>query len=177
MHFYTGGASIIPANTFYMEAALTTPKSPHGILKPDAALQPLTIFTGKWKVTGKNFMAAPGTPGTPVKGTVDYEWMPGEFFLVCHWDRQAGNTKHKGIGIIGCHPEQPELYTTNYDNLGYTRVYKITHENNTWKISGEYERATIIFAEDKKSFTENWEISEDAWNWKPLCELKAVTAL
>jgi len=149
--------------------------SHHGQIKPDPALRRLTVFTGKWKMEGKNFAAVPGTPDMPVKGTVTYEWMAGQFFLVFHWDRNSGSSKHTGMGVIGYDHEYDGLNTTNYDNLGYMRRYKIMHENNTWKFSGEYERATIVFAGDNKSFTERWEISADGWNWKPLCELKATT--
>ena len=151
-------------------------KSPHRQVFPGTVLQQLTVFTGKWKVSGKNFDASPNAPGIPVQGTILYEWMAGKFFLVFHWDRSFSSSKHTGMGIIGYDSEHEELCTTNYDNLGYLRRYRIIHENNNWKFSGEYERAVIEFADDKKSFTETWELSDDGWNWKPMCQLTATTA-
>ena len=177
LFFYPGYAIVQVNSKFPVMKVIpaTETDNPHRPLTPDPALQQLTVFTGKWKVEGKNFASAPREPGMPVKGTVVYEWMAGQFFLVFRWERNIGSFKHTGMGVIGYDTGDHGLNTTNYDNLGYRHRYKIMHENNAWKFSGEYERAAIVFSGDNKSSTETWEISADGWSWKPLCELKATT--
>ena len=63
---------------------------------------------------------------------------------------------------------------TTSNNLGYERRYRIELDDHTWKFLGRWERVTITFSPDGRSFRETWEVTEDGSKWKPLCDLQAT---
>lgn len=141
--------------------------------QPSAALKMLQPFIGNWHVEGQNFESAPHAPNAPVSGREMYEWLPGNFYMIGRWDHLFDGNGHKGIAILGCDTNNDQLFTRNFDNLGYERKYELTLNSNTWTYNGAAERATREFSEDEKSFTERWEILNDG-QWEALCELKGV---
>lgn len=143
-------------------------------MEPAKELEQLIMFAGSWTVEGENLAGAPIGADTRLIGNVTYEWLPGNYFMVCRWNRHFGDATHIGIGVIGYKPDTNEFSTDNYDNLGDARTYTITAEQRTWKFTGDNERATMKFSEDGKTFSEYWEISKDGIIWHPLCDMKGT---
>jgi len=132
----------------------------------------LDLLAGRWRLKGKNLQAA-SEAGTAVTGEILYEWLPGNFFMSCKWDRHFENGKYQGIGIIGFDEQAKKLYTNYYDNLGFARRYEISYANRVFKFRSDKARAVIRFSSDGYSYTEDWEaLNEDGW--QPLCHLAAV---
>ena len=136
----------------------------------------LDVFVGTWIVEGQNKEGAPVAPGAQVSGKETYEWLPGEYYLVYRWDRCFGSDQHTGIGIIGYDDSSQTYASHNFDNLGYSRTYQVHIADGSWTLTGERERARLVFSDDGNVMTANWEISGDGFDWTPLCELKAIKA-
>jgi hypothetical protein len=140
--------------------------------QPFEELKKLEVFAGKWLVEGQNLSGAPISPNSDIAGVQTYDWLPGNFFLVGKWDRQFNDAEHIGIGMFGFDIEKQELFLTNYDNFGTVSKYEVFSYRHIWKLTGEKERATIIFSADGQTFIEDWEIRNN-YNWQPLCSLKS----
>lgn len=146
-------------------------EDPHEKREPGAEHRKLDLFVGRWRVEGFNAGQAPDAPDTKVSGEESYEWLPGRFFLLTHFDRGfTGGGRHIGTGLIGV-GERGTYASDSFDNLGYHRTYKLSVEDRVWTYSGGHERAQLTFAKDGKSFHVKWELSKDGKAWQPLCEL------
>lgn len=131
----------------------------------------LSVFAGGWHAEGHSW-----GPSGEVEMVADetWEWLPGGFFLTCHFSSRAGETEHKGSGYLAYDMERGTHICRMIDNLGYDRLYTLSPNGRVWTFRGERERATYAFAEDDRSIDIRWEFTEDGLDWKPLCELKAV---
>jgi hypothetical protein len=138
-----------------------------------ARLEP---FIGRWRIEGRNAAAAPMGSSDRVTGEVSYEWLPGRFFVLCRWDRLFGADRqhHTGFGVIGHEPDEASYFVHNFDNLGYARRYRLDLRDRTWTFAGPWERASLAFSADGRSFTERWEVAADGNKWQSLCELTAT---
>jgi hypothetical protein len=137
----------------------------------------LDVFTGTWSVEGQNFGAAPDASNSKVSGEERYEWMPGNFFLVSHFDRQfTDGGRHTGMGVLKYDATIDAYSLHAFDNLGFARRYAVSVSGNQWKIAGDHERAEIDFSDDGRTMKAFWEIATDGSTWRPLCELTATKA-
>ena len=134
----------------------------------------LDIFLGRWSIEGQNSENAPGASGARIIGEELYDWLPGNFFLSYHWVHRMEDHSHKGVGILGYNVESAEYFAHNYDNMGYVRHYHVHVEADTWTVSGDYERARIVFSIDGRNMRVNWEILKQGKSWMPLCEWNAI---
>jgi hypothetical protein len=96
---------------------------------PSPDLAPLSQLIGTWQITG-------GTTGT-----VTYEWMEGQFFLMQHVELEQYGQLTKGIEIIGhLRPfgEAPSEHIKSryYDNHGNTLDYTYEMVGSTLTIWG-----------------------------------------
>lgn len=130
----------------------------------------LEIFTGTWKVTGKNFTVAPGRQEAPLHGEDEYRWMDGHFFITDTWKHLSKGNDHTGFSVLGYDQEKKQFFIRNFDNLGFERRYVLHREGNTWKFTGSNERAVRQFNHDRNAYTEQWEMFNGE-SWIPLCEM------
>jgi len=84
-------------------------------------------LVGTWKVSGG------------AQGTITYEWMEGDFFLIQHVDLEQYGQKIKGIEIIGhLQPsgEAPseDIKSRFYDSMGNTLDYVYELDGDTLTI-------------------------------------------
>lgn len=137
-------------------------------------LEALKIFIGKWKIGGNNFSSVQDDAGTPVNGEDHYEWIEGNFFIIGRWQHLTGGKgDHLGVSILGYDTEAEQYFTRNFDNLGFEREYILTPDGNTWKFSGEKERAIRKFSNDGNAYNEHWEVRSTQGRWIPLCIMSA----
>ena len=132
----------------------------------------LDAFAGSWKVTGTNLGGAPNAPNSTVTGEERYEWMPGNFFLVSHFDHRFGDGgQHTGMSVYR-YDATTRCYSTHaFDNLGFARRYAVSVDGQRWTYSGDHERATIEFSTDGRTMSVYWELAADGSTWQPLCQL------
>jgi hypothetical protein len=113
-----------------------------------------------------------------VSGEERYEWMPGNFFLVSHFDRHfSDGTRHTGMGVFKYDATTRAYSLHAFDNLGFARRYAVTVDGNRWKYAGDHERAEIVFGADGRSMQITWEIAKDGSAWRPLCDLTATKTM
>ena len=145
--------------------------------KPSSAHKRLEVFLGTWKADG---IAAPNSPSPGRMRTEDtYEWLPGAgFFLVQRGHLQINDEKPtQHIWILGYDAPNDTYFVNAFDGIGDYRIYRLSLHERTWMYSGEYERGTLTFGEDGRSFRAFWEQTKDGSNWEPLCDIKAVNVI
>ena len=137
----------------------------------------LDLFVGKWHAEGDSYadgQSRANPHGSAAKWTSDetYEWLPGEFFLVHHWDARIDNAEFKGIEVIGYDHGHHE-YVAQFENHGFARTYLAHPLDNVWTFAGETERAKVAFNSAGDTMEINWEWKPDGENWMPLCDRRA----
>ena len=177
-----GGAIEVRPIAQINDAEAMSPRSSHTVSDETTEETPnvgpahrrLDAFAGRWSVTGRNLDGAPTAAGSQVTGEERYEWMPGNFFLVSHFDRQfTDGSRHTGMGVFRYDAATDAYFLHAFDNLGYARKYAVRAHNHHWKITGDRERAEIGFSDDGRTMRTYWEVAKDG-AWHPLCELTAT---
>ena len=138
--------------------------------KPGPEHSRLDVFLGTWKAEGT---AAPGSPSPGRMRTEDtYEWFPGSFFMVQSGTLQINDEKPAPhMWILGYDAPNECYFVHAFDSLGDFRVYRLTVRDRTWTYVGEWERATLTFSEDGRSYTAHWEQTKDGSQWQVLCDI------
>jgi hypothetical protein len=95
--------------------------------KPNPDLQALDRLVGTWKVAGG------------AEGTVAYEWLEGNFFLLQHVDLEQYGQRIKGIEVIGhLKPFEAaaseDIKSRYYDSMGNTLDYVYELDGDTLTI-------------------------------------------
>jgi hypothetical protein len=106
--------------------------------------------------------------------TERYDWVPGQFFIEYHFDRQIGQNTHRGTGLIGYDPSRGGYFAYFVDNAGYARSYDLEIDGSQWKFSGRWERATLTF--EPRRMRAHWEHSQDGASWQTLCDFSGERA-
>ena len=140
--------------------------------EPASELQALEKFMGSWEIKGRNLDAAPVAPNTAINGNVFFQYMPGHFFVTSNWNRKYRFKSHIGMSVIGFDRKKNRYFMEKFDNLGNRREYDLTHDEDSWHISGDTERAEIRF-DDDHTYSERWEVKKSG-HWKPVCEMKVM---
>lgn len=128
------------------------------------AQERLRACIGDWRASGEL------DAGGEMRCLESYSWVPGEFFIEYHFDRDVGGSQHAGAGLIGYDEARGEYFAFVVDNMGYARTYEVTIEGATWTFIGKWERATITFEPSRNRMKAHWEHSTDGREWKLLCE-------
>lgn len=135
----------------------------------------LSPFVGQWTVSGENGEGAIAAPNAPVNGEESYVFLPGGFFLLGHWDRRIGTDgRHIGMTTIRYDAATDAYLAYNVDNLGFARTYHVAPRDDVWSFVGDWERATMRFADNGNTMTIDWEVTQDGATWRPLCHLVAT---
>jgi hypothetical protein len=123
------------------------------ITEPSDAMVALDRLVGTWTVTGG------------AEGTVRYEWMPGQFFMLQHVELTQYGQRMTGLEVIGHlrpfgEPSSEEICSRYYDSDGNTfdYVYELSGDTLTiWagsKGSPAYYRGE--FSADGQTVTGDW---------------------
>jgi hypothetical protein len=122
---------------------------------PNPDLKNLQRLVGKWEMSGD------------VRGTVDYEWMEGGFFLIQRVDLEQYGQRIKGIEIIG--HERPfgsepseEIKSRFYSNTGDTLDYVYELQGDTLTIWGGEKGSQAYY---RGTFSDDGEILGGAWHY------------
>ncbi len=118
--------------------------------EPQPALRQLDRLEGEWDVTG-SFLT----------GTVSFQWMEGEFYLIQRVDAEAGGRTIRGIEYIGFDEDTQTLRSHYMDIHGANFTY-------TWELDGDTLRTWFgekdsnnffvgRFAPDGSSYSGDWQ--------------------
>lgn len=143
--------------------AITVPESPRGMsrvmARPSAAHQRLIVFVGAWK-TGRD-------------GTCIGEWMPGERAVILRWNACPGDAGPRDLWVMT--PDaRPHTYALHrFDEAGRAFGYQAEVEGDTWRVTGQNHRGTIVFADGGNTMTQQWEVRQGG-SWVAVRELRAA---
>jgi len=147
---------------------------PHAARVPNDLHRRLEAFIGRWSVSGRNADSAPVAPNSPIRGENHFEWLPGQFFVIGRFRHDNGEGTHSGASLMGVEESGGGLFAHNFDNLGYERRYALSLQDGVWRFTGQFERATLVFGQDGRSYEERWELSKDGQTFTALCEMHAT---
>ena len=142
------------------------------------ALEPLV---GEWKLVA----TFKDMPPADIGARVNFEWLPGEQFLIERWEVPMPEAPD-GIAIIGPDPEREGNYLQHYfDSRGVARVYKMSFANGVWKLWRDEadfspldfgQRYTGTVSNDGKTIAGAWQICNDGKTWEHDFDLTYIKA-
>jgi hypothetical protein len=134
-------------------------------------IERLAVFVGEWSLVAEFKDVPPADLGARVV----FEWMPGERFLVQHWEIPIPEAPD-GIAIIGADPESEGNYLQHYfDSRGVARIYRMSFIDGVWKLwrdSPDFsplnfsQRYTGTFTDEHRTISGSWEICHDGTTWE-----------
>jgi hypothetical protein len=134
------------------------------------AVKRLEPLIGEWSIEAAFPGASPGGP----QGTVTFEWMSGERFLIERWQVPHPDAPD-GIAIIGFDEGRGTLLQHYFDSRGVARVYEMSFGDGVWKLersSADFspldfsQRYTGTFGDDGTTIGGRWEICHDGSTWE-----------
>ena len=139
---------ILVAFIFMHACAVWAGQPASSLSKPNPELKKQDFFVGNWTLTGETKPSAFGPGGQKFQSTARFQWMPGEFFLVCN---SYSGGKWAELTVTGYDPDEKVFTRTSFNAAGKTEVWKGTADDNTWtwttkeKVDGKpvTERVTI----------------------------------
>jgi Protein of unknown function (DUF1579) len=140
----------------------------------------LEVFLGDWKAEGQSFggprQDAANPRGRPVRWTSRHSarWHTGGFFLIQDEHAEVDGP-FDTLSIMGWDDDTGSYFARTFENHGFYRHYEVTLAGKVWTVSGESERAHIVFSNDCNRQTIAWEWRPNG-AWLPLCERVATRA-
>ena len=148
-------------------------------LIPSAELQLLNVFVGKWHTEGLSYGSGQSKENpydSPVRwsGEESYEWLPGGFFLVNHFDAKIGNTAISGIETVGYDAVSQSYPSQLFDSYGRILSGQRSIRDGVWSSSiGTEYRTTYAFRNEGNTLASRWEWL-DGDDWFVLADLEGT---
>lgn len=163
-------------------AVASQTQAPAPAAKPGPELRKFDMFSGTWNIEGQA-QASVFAPAGKQTSVETYEWMPGGFFMVHHWDAKQGSAEFKGMEVLG-YDTRNKVYTSKlFDSAGDAGSWKAMLQGNTWAWTGEtdavgksvHERCTLTTT-PPNTYAQKCEVSTDGVKWLPNFDQKATRA-
>ena len=140
-----------------MEEDKTKVQAPLQPVRPDLALRRLEKLVGKWELRGRTL----DTDEDNITGWVNFEWLPGRFFLEARGKIDSMGSKVQSLEILSYDPETDIFPANVYSNLdGNIVPYYWDVRDNTvthWTKGSQY---TGEFSEDGNTLAGGWRPQE-----------------
>jgi hypothetical protein len=134
-------------------------------VKPNPALQPLSILVGVWNTTGTH----PMVPGKTFHGRTSFAWIEDGAYLIMHSQIDEPEIP-SGIAIFGGDDATGEFSMLYFDERGVSRRYEVSMADNVWKwwrnAPGFSQRFTGAISPDGRTIVGRGELSRDGMNWE-----------
>jgi Protein of unknown function (DUF1579) len=159
-------------------AIATKVQFPQPPLTPSAEHQLLNAFVGKWHLEGLSYGSGqskenPYDSSVRWSGEESYEWLPGGFFLVNHFNAQIGDAAINGMEIIGYDAASQTYPSSLFDNYGRIYLGQRIIRDGVWTYTVEDYRTTYVLSNDGNTMTTHWDWLSGA-DWLCLAELKGT---
>ncbi len=160
----------LEAKNMSRKATATKPPSLQPSLTPSAELQLLNVFVGKWPTDGLSYGLGqshenPYDSSVRWLGEETYEWLPGGFFLIRHFNGQIGDLPISGVETIGYDAASKTYPSQVFDNYGRIHLGQRRFHDGTWSYIGAEYRATYAFRNDGNHMATHWEwLCENDWS-------------
>lgn len=139
-------------------------------LKPNPALQQLSVLVGTWRTVGTH----PLVPGVTFHGRTAFGWMAGGAFLVMQSEIDEPDIP-SAIAVFGTDDTTGECSMLYFDERGVSRRYEVTfHDNvlNWWRNAPEFsQRCATTIAPDERTMVSRGQYSRNGAPWEPDLEL------
>ncbi len=138
-------------------------------LTPSAEHQLLNVFVGKWHLEGLSYGSGqskenPYDSSVRWVGSETYEWLPGGFFLVSHFNAQIGDAAINGMEMIGYDAANQTYPSQLFDNYGRILSGQRSICDGVWSYTGTEYRTTYVFRNDGQTMTTHWDcLHGDDW--------------
>ena len=128
-----------------------------------AALDPLV---GIWRTSGAVLDEA-GNPVMGISGTDEYEWMPGNAWLIHRVDVMIGSDRTRAWEFVGDYDQERGcLIARAFDSSGAFDTMTVElFPDGAWRLTGEGIRSTLWPAADRSGMTAKWERALDDGTW------------
>ena len=159
-----------------MAESTSTMPEVEGSPKPGPQHKHLQVFVGKW-ITEAAPLPLSNSPPLDVTAVDEYEWLPGEFFLLHRVTSRHGENEIHGTEIIG-YDEQSGTYPMYFfDHKGTTTVSQLSrNDDGSWAITAESQRSTIVFEEEGNAFSAAWERKSNGSDWEHWMDVRLFKA-
>ena len=128
----------------------------------DPALQSFATLVGTWATQGTH----PQFDGV-VTGSVTFEWLEGERFLIQHVHTEA-DAFPDSISVIGAPEAGDGLVMEYFDSRGVRRTYNVSLEDGVlriWRENPEFaQRFAATLGDDR--FEGQWQLARSPGEWR-----------
>ena len=157
-----------------MNRAIMSEQVPKRVERHDA----LNVFLGEWKAEGISYGGTdqsgdPKAHGEPWLSTHIARWHTGSFFMLQDERATIAGKTFDTLSIMGVDPESGQYFARTFENHGYYRHYELAVDDHVWTLSGDAERARMVFKDGNRTQVISWEWKRDG-KWLPLCDRTAV---
>ena len=128
----------------------------------------LKVFLGDWSAEGTAYGA--DQKGEPWRSVHSAVWHSGGFFIV---QNGRANGPFDTMSFLGWDADRSTYFSWSIENHGFAREYLVTVDGDVWTFTGDQERATITFGDDRRTQTHHWEFRPDG-EWITLCHRVAT---
>ena len=126
-------------------------------VKPDPALKRLDILVGRWELKGRTL----DTSEDNITGWVNFEWLPGGFFLEARGEIDFMGTKVQSLEILGYDPETHIFPANVYSDMdGKVTQYYWDIQGDTVTHWTEGSKYTGPLSEDGNTLSGGWRPQE-----------------
>ncbi len=126
------------------------------------ALEP---FIGHWDTEAKLCDAPEGKQASIVATDV-YEWLPGGYFVLHHWDVNLPRGRGQGIEVIGATDTRGTFFMHAYDSDGVVGEMTGRVDGDEWRYTSESLRFAGRFSDGGTVFSGLWE-QRPGDEWEP----------
>jgi Protein of unknown function (DUF1579) len=143
---------------FSVAAARRTGMSESTLPQPDAALERLDRFVGRWSMEGHLV----GSDETTITGETSFRWLPGGFFLEQHVRMNFMGLEIDSLELIGYDPETNTFPSTVFSNLSPSPLpYR-------WDVQDDTVTIAVSYGPLDATFTGSWrEEGTFSGGWRP----------
>ncbi len=140
-------------------------------------IEALSAFVGRWTARGTSYGGTdqsgddPKGNGEPWLSVHEGSWHTGRFFLVQDEKADIAGDRFDTLSVMGV-DEDGGYFARSFENHGFYRDYRVERDGDKWTLSGDTERATIIFQDEGRTQVLVWEWKRDG-AWLPLCDRTA----
>ena len=140
-------------------------------IKPTAAHRALGVLAGNW-ITYGTIHAVGDAAATEMHAIDQYEWLPGEFFMLHKVEALIGGTASRSIEIIGFDAAQGCYVSRSYDDQGSSEQFTAHLKNRAWVIDGLNTRFRGAFNASRTVLAGTWEKLADGKQWTPWMDIE-----